>query len=414
MNIRNNIYLFISNRLLASKSGEAVFAPIVRIALIGIIIGVSIILLSVFITYGFKTEITKKISAIESEITLDSGNNTDIIASKITFQSELQHRLKQIDGVREISPYILKIGVARKNGEVRSVMLKGISSHYAMQKFSNYLKEGELPIYEKHTKSNDILISSTIADKLNVKVGDRIRLDFIQEPMRIRMFNIKGIYSSGIKDVDDFMLICDLKHLQKLNAWSQNEYGAVGIYLKDGVSEDIVLENLYLAISESTNSGSFRLQTVKDMYPEIFEWLQLIDENLWVIMILIAIVCGFNMVSGLIIIILDKRMMIGVMRAIGCSGLKLRRIFLYVGLIIVGRGLIIGNIIAISIAAIQSIFSIISLDSELYYIDKIPIIIPWGTWIIVNISIVIVSMLMLILPTLIASKMSPIKIIRFN
>lgn len=410
-----NLELFIARRLLKGNGTKAASVPIVRIALGGIALGVCVMLLSIFIITGFKKEITDKLSGFSSHLNIIAyGNGNSFAGDKILVNDSLLAVIGSVPGVRSEYVYVTKPAILKGKDEIHGVVLKGIDSLYQGDFFKKHLKSGDWPEYLAGATSNDIVISSSVADVLSVVAGDKITAYFVQDPPRARVFTIKGIYDTGFKEYDDVVAICDIKHLQRLNGWEPEGVSGIAVELNDIRQTDAVAEIIddVLPLDESENF--YKVTTLREMAPEIFDWLNLLNMNVWIILILIVTVAGFNMVSGLLILILDKTSLIGLLKALGYKNVNLRKLFLYISVGLIGRGMLVGNCLALLIGWLQYQFRIIHLDPSTYNMDTVPVNFDILYIVLLNVGVVVVSTLMLIVPTMLISRINPIKAIRFQ
>lgn len=407
---RVNLELFIACRLLKNKGGANTSAPIVKIAVSSVAVGIAFILLSIFITSGFKKEVGKKLAGFEADIKVsgDSGNEA------IVCSPALISALKEVDAVSEVYRYIMKPAVFRKGDAVCGIVFKGVDSLFNPRFFLSHLKSGRVPDFKGKRAVYEILVSSRLANKLKISEGDYVRADFIQTPLRSRKFEVAGIYDSGFKDFDEVTVLCDIRHIAGINGWGDSYAGGLGILLRESYEIDDSTDKVYDILSEDPLIGGFQIRTWRQTAPMILDWLELLDMNVVIIIILIIIVSGFNMVSGLLILILDKTVMIGIMKALGYGSLKLRKLFLYIALGLVCRGMLWGNTAAFVLGGIQYFWKPFSLDPETYYMDRVPISVDIGSVFLLNAGVLAVAVLMLVVPTMLIAKIEPVKSIRFD
>lgn len=410
-----NLELYIARRLLKGDGVKAVSVPIVRIALVGIALGVCVMLLSIFIITGFKNEITGKLSGFDAHLNVVAyENNSSFVGSDIRVSDTLLDKIRNISGVKDVYRYITKPAILKSKDEIHGVVLRGVDPAFSADFFKNHLTGGVYPDYSSPETSNNILLSASAAALLNVNVGDKLTAHFVQEPPRVRVFVIAGIYNTGFKEYDDIMVLCDIRHLQRLNDWAPNQVSGVGIELKDIEKTSQAGEEIDALLPLDDESGFYKLTTLRETAPQIFDWLNLLNMNVWVILVLIVIVAVFNMVSGLLILILDKTSLIGVLKALGYRNVKLGKLFLYISIGLTGRGMLVGNILALLLGWIQYRFHLIHLDPAAYYMDTVPVHFDLFYWLLLNVGVVVVSTLMLIVPTMFISRIKPIEAIRFE
>lgn len=410
-----NLELLIARRLLKGDGKKAVSVPIVRIAMIGIVLGMCVILLSVFIITGFKKEITDKLSGFAAHLNIvNYDNNVSFAGSAIVMTDSLLGGIRSVDGVKRAYVYVTKPAILKSKSEIHGVVFKGVDSLYNADFFRQSLQAGAMPDYHTAEASNEILLSATIAGLLDLQAGDKVNAHFVQDPPRIRVFTVKGVYNTGFKEYDDIMVVCDMRHLQRLNDWQKGELSGVAIELQDIERTEEVADKIDVLLPWEDDGSFYKIKTLQDQVPQVFEWLGLLNTNVWVILVLIILVAGFNMVSGLLILILDKASLIGVLKALGYRDVKLRKLFLYVAAGLIGKGMLWGNVLALLIAWVQDQFRVIKLDPVSYYMDAVPINIDWLYIILLNVGVLAISVLMLIIPTMLIASVKPIKIIQFD
>lgn len=414
-NIVLNLELFIARRLLKGKGAVSVSVPIVKIAVAGIALGVCVMLLSVFITTGFKREITDKLSGFMShlDITGEAGGDA-YTGGGIVMADSLLALLRETGGVKQAVPYITKPAILKSGTEIHGVILRGLDSLYDASFYNVYLSDGKFPRFDGGTASPEILISASVATLLQVGTGDRIAAHFVQDPPRVRMFTVAGIYDTGFKEYDDMFAICDIRHLRRLNGWQQGEVTGVGIELHDLRGLPSAENEIGALLPLGDENGFFRITSLQESAPQVFDWLELLNMNVVIILTLIVVVAGFNMVSGLLILILDKTALIGILKALGYTDVSLRKLFLYVAVGLISKGMLVGNLLAFLLGALQHWGGMVRLDPATYYMDTVPVSFDLGTVLLLNTGVLLVSVLMLLVPTVLISKIRPIKAIRFE
>ena len=408
-----NLEWYIARRLLKGDATKSATVPIVKIAIVGIALGLCVMLLSLFIITGFKKEITEKLSGFTAHLNVQPympGSTGE--GGVIPGVDSVVLELKKVEGVKDAYGYIEKPAIFKSKEEIHGVVLKGVDAGYDATFFQRNLKEGKLPDYSAETTSNDILISRSVASMLGVGVGDRVTSHFVQEPPRARVFTVSGIYDTGFKEYDDVMVLVDERHLARLNGWKAGEVSKIALELNDVEQVNAIAEKVEDKIDEL---GLYcEVRTLADEAPQIFDWLALLNMNVWVILILIVTVAGFNMVSGLLILILDKTTFIGIMKALGYKNVSLRKLFLYISAGLIAKGMLWGNVLAFVLAGVQAIFNVVHLDPVTYYMDTVPINFSIGYVILLNLGVIAVTVLMLVIPTMLISKISPVKAIKFE
>jgi len=406
-----NFELFTAKKILQGNSeGNRFSAPIIRISILAIALGMAVMIIALAVVTGFQTEIRNKIVGFGSHISITSYNTDNPLEAKpIDRNQDFYSSIKENPKVDNIQVFANKGGIIKTDEDIYGIVLKGIDSDFDWSFFEDKLVDGSTFSIEDSSKSNSILISEYVANKLFLKVGDDIKIYFIQEPPRIRKFTISGIYNTGFGEMDEVFAICDIRHIQKLNDWSENLVAGFEVSIKDFNDLESVDEEIYQSIGYNFNSTS-----IKKSRADIFNWLELQDINVFVIIILMLLVAGINIISALLIMVIERTNMIGILKAIGANNLSIRKIFLYSATYLVGVGLFWGNLIGILFCVLQSQFQFLKLDQDAYYIDHVPIEISTLDIIGLNLGTLLISIVMLLIPSLIISKISPAKAIKFD
>lgn len=408
-----NSSIFIAKRLFTAKENNNNYTrPIIRIAILAIAISVAVMILSVFILSGFKDNISSKVIGFGSHIKITKFNNNQSFENDpIDFNVKIYDEIKSLDFVSHINKYATKAGIIKKDDEIHGVVLKGVGDDYDWGFFKNNLISGEVPNIKDSTKdiTDDILISESISKKLNIKLGEELVIYFIQNPARVRKFTVSGIYKTALSEFDDITVFADLKHLIKLNNWNTNQIGGYEIKTLD-------FENVssYTLEIDELIDFDLKAQNSKELNPQIFDWLRLQDFNVIIILILMLLVGCVNMVTSLLIIILEKSKFIGVLKAIGLSNWNIRKIFIYNSIYILLNGLFWANLVVILFTFFQKRFNIISLDETIYFMNSVPVKFDVFSMFIINLGTIIICYIVLIIPTVLIAKISPAKSIRFE
>jgi len=409
---------FIAKRIYSDKeSKKQLSKPIIKIAQISIALGIVVMLISISVTVGFKNQIKSKTVGFGSHIQIvnyDLNNSYESIP--ITKDNDLINRIKSIEGVKFVQEYATKAAVFKNNRQVEGIILKGVNSTFNSEFFSKNITQGEVFDINDTIKSNQILISEKTAKSLKVSLGDTILTYFIQKPIRFRKFVITGIYNTGIPELDKMYAIIDIKHIQKLNKWKNNMISGYEVNITNFDDIDITKQLVQNEVGYGVykDKQKLRVESIKDVFPMLFEWIGLFDANVWVILILITAVAGFNMVSGLLVIILENTQMIGVLKAMGSKNRNIRNLFLYYSTMLIVKGVFWGNVIGIGLLSIQYYLGLVKLDPESYYVDTVPVEFSIVYFLLLNIATIIVTVAMLIIPSMIVSRITPAKAIRFN
>lgn len=411
-----NLEYFIAKRIHFRQDRKHVSRPAVRIAILGIAIGLTVMLLAVSIVTGFKKEIRNKTIGFGGHIQItnfDSNNTYEL--TPIVLNDTLKNELAAIPGVKHIQAFATKPGIIKTNEQFQGIVLKGIDGNFDWDFFKSNLIEGDI-LHMSDSLQNQAVISKHQADLFKLKLGDTFFAYFMQDQVRARKFTISGIYSTNFIEYDKLFILTDMRHIRQLNDWQDWEVSGYEILIHDFDKIDEIGDQVYFktANKAQANGNMLYTQTIRDINPQIFSWLDLLDINVWVILFLMLAVAGFNMISGLLILILERTSMIGILKSIGATNWSVRKIFLYHSLFLIGKGMLWGNIIGLSICAIQYFTGIIPLDPEAYYIATVPILFNWPLIIGLNIGTLLASILMMIGPSYLITKILPAKIIRYE
>lgn len=413
-----NLEYFIAKRIHFEKKGEKnVSRPAVRIATIGIAVGVAVMLIAIAVVIGFKQEIRNKTIGFGSHIQITNfDNNNSYEMQPIRMSDTLQNQLKAIPNVKHIQRFVTKPGIIKTENDFQGMILKGVGPEFDWSFFKSNLLEGDILNLNDSTPVNEAIISKSIADMMGLKLGDSFLTYFLQDQIRARKFTVKGIYSTNFADYDKLFVITDIRIAQRLNGWDQEYFSGMEILITDFNYLDGVSDQVYaLAANRFDAEGNgYFIQTIRQLNPQIFSWLDLLDMNVWVILLLMLAVAGFNMISGLLILILEKTNMIGILKSYGAGNWSIRKIFLYESIFLIGKGMLWGNIIGLLICFVQYQFKIIPLDPVSYYTSTVPITFNWLYIVLLNAGTLIVSVLMLIGPSYLITKISPAAIMRYE
>ncbi len=413
-----NFELFIAKRIISSQPDKKnKTKPLVGTAILAISLGLAVMIISVAILTGFKKEITDKLVGFSSHIQITNlDNNSSFETEPILATSSLINELRSISQIEHFHPFAIKAGIISTKTEMQGIVLKGIDNSYHTAFLESFLQEGEILKFSDTIASNKVLISRTLSNLLKLRVGDKMPTYFIQTPPAARPFIVGGIYDSGLEEYDLKYIFCDIRHIQKVNSWSVDQITGFEIILKDDKDLVSVAEDLSEFCVEQLATGSISLdvQTVKEISPGFFDFLRLTDTNVWVILTLMILVSGFNMISGLFILILNRTNMIGILKALGADNQSLRKIFLVQASFIIGIGLALGNLIGIALCMIQDFYKVIPLDPGSYFVDAVPINIQGIHVVSLNIGTLILTIAMLFIPSGIISRISPAKTIKFD
>lgn len=413
-----NYELFIARRILFSKAGEAKkrgiisARPVIQIAITGVVLGLAVMIIAVSVVTGFKKEIRNKITGFAGHIVISNyDDNSSYEVMSIEKNPEIIRTVNKIKGVNHIQEFATKAGIIKTEDQMEGVVLKGVSDDFNWSFFQNKIKDGKHfeVKNKKGSPGNEIMISAYTAQRLNLKVGDNLLMYFIQQPPRSRKFIISGIYQTGLEDFDKLYVLCDINHIRKLNDWSKEQTGGYEIFIDDFNKTDEIANQVY------SNTGyNLNTKTILNKYPQIFDWLELQNINVIIIIVLMLLVSGFNMISALLIIILERTKMIGILKSMGAGNLNIRKIFIYTGSYLTLTGMLFGNILGIGLCYLQQKYGFISLSEESYYVSKVPINLSLFHILILNTGTFVLCVLMLILPSYIVTRISPVKAMRFD
>lgn len=410
--------LFIARRIYKdNEGGKEVSKPAIRIAMAGIAIGLAVMIISVAVVIGFKHQVRDKVIGLSSDILVTSMDEAQAYqTTPVAGGDSVMQVLRSLPSVSHVQRYASKPGMIMTADNFQGMLLKGIGQEYDMTFLQNHLLEGEIPVFTDSTASNKVLVSKAIADRLSLKVGDNLYTYYLENNIRARRLTVFGIYQTNFSAYDDLFLITDLYTVVRLNNWEKDQVGGLEIEVSDYALLEQVNDNIRSLFDEKNDryGNMYYSRTVEEVYPQIFAWLDLLDVNVWVILILMVGVAGFTMISGLLIIILERTNMIGVLKALGADNTAVRKIFLSFSVFLIRKGMLWGNIVALSFCVLQYYFKIVKLDPATYYVDSVPVELNIGAWLLLNICTLVVSVLMLVGPSYLVSHIHPAKSVRFE
>lgn len=409
----------------SNQSKGNISKPIVKIGVIGIAIGMAVMLLSLSIVSGFKNEIVSKITGLTTHIAINSINvNSSNEPEPITMSEDTLKLLRDFKFVKHIQGTAFKNGIVKTETENEGIILKGVDADYDFEFLEKHLQEGRLPDFSGEETSKEVLISEALAKKLDLKLNgkmlvyfisqhsiydDDMKRDIIKYEQRSRNFTICGIFKTDFADFDKTLSIVDIRQIRRLNYWEKNQVATYEINLKDfsklETNEEEILDLL---------GYNYQVSNVKEMYYNIFLWLDKLDINGVIIIVLMVLVATINMITALLILILERTNMVGLLKALGMTNINVRKIFLYISFKLIAKGLLWGNIVGIGLCLLQYYFHIAKLDSETYYVDAVAVQINWLYFLLLNVGTFLVCALMLIFPTLIITRLTPIKTLKFD
>jgi lipoprotein-releasing system permease protein len=411
------IEYFIAKRIYFQHGRKNVSRPAVRIAIVAIALGMAVMIISVGVVIGFKQEIRNKVVGFGGHIRVSNyDNNNTFETNTVTYDKQFSDELKHVDGVQSVQLYATKLGIIKTTDEFQGIVLKGIDRNFNWSFFKSHLVAGDT-LQLTDSLRNDIVISKHIADMLRLKVGDSFYTYFIKDQVKARKFIIRGIYATNFVEYDKLFIITDVRHIQRLSGWESNQYSGYEVLISNFENMEVIADTINVIAQQSAktnDSQKYYVQTIKELSPQLFGWLDLLDMNVWVILSLMLAVAGFNMISGLLILILERTNMIGILKSVGATNWSVRKVFLYFAVFLIGKGMFWGNLIGISLCALQYFTHILPLDPEAYYVSYIPIVFTWSYLLLLNAGTFVASVLMMIVPSYLISKISPAKIIRYE
>jgi lipoprotein-releasing system permease protein len=413
-----NLPYFIAQRLIKGRrEGTSFSRPINIIAIVGIAMGLAVMILAVSILTGFKKQIREKVVGFGSHIQIvNLDSNLSFETAPVSDTQKFITRIKQIPGIEHIEVYATKAGIIRTDEDIQGVVLKGIGSDFDWSYFKSNMVDGSVFTVTDTGRTDKVIISKKIADMLRLKTGDSFDMLFIQDPPRMRKFMISGIYETSLEEFDKMYVFCDIGHIKRLNGWRDDQVSGFEVYIKDFNN----LNEMTTAIRDSigykitAEDTKFKVTNIRNRYPQIFDWLNFQDINVIIIIILMLIVAGFNMISGLLILILEKTNMIGILKSLGAEDITLRRVFLYQAAYLIGKGLFWGNLIGIGLAYLQLKTGAITLDPTSYYIKTVPVNLEMIPILLLNAGSMVAIIIMLLVPSQLISRISPVKAIRYD
>ncbi len=414
-----NFPLFIARRIYADEGGRRqVSRPAIRIATTGVAIGLAVMIVSVCVVMGFKHTIRDKITGFGSHfVVADFMTLQGNMQQPISMNDSMVKRLKGIDGISHVQRYAYKQGVLKTDNDFMGVMLKGVGADFDTTFLKDNLIEGIIPTFSDTKSSNRLAISKIMANRLKLKVGDKIFAYFVNgDDIRTRRFTIAAIYQTNMKRLDEAICFTDIYTTIRLNGWENDQVSGAEITLSDLSKEQAVEQQLIDRIDRTSDpyGATYSSISIKKLYPQIFAWIELLDINVWIILALMMAVAGITMISGLLIIILERTNMIGVMKALGARNKTIRHTFLWFAVFIIGKGLLIGNILALTLCLIQKCTGIVKLDPTNYYVSEVPLEINPLWILLLNAGTLIISVIVLIAPGYLVSHIHPAKSIRFE
>lgn len=405
---------FIAKRLITTKNYKSsISAPIIKIAIAAIAIGMVMMIVSIATGMGLQQKIRQKVSAFNGHVMISNydDNQSEVSVEPISTNQDFYPTFKGVEGISHIQAVATKAGIIRTEKAFEGIVFKGVGKDFQWENLQEYIISGRIP----NLKSNlnpEVIISQYLANRLQLQVGDKFNTFFMKEEGKLpnlRNFKIVGIYNSGFQEFDATYIIGDIRHVQRINKWQKDQVGAFEVFIDDFSQIKEKGEEIYAEIPPTYNSV-----TIEEKYFNIFEWLKLFDFNIVVILIIMIVVATINMVVALLVLILERTQMIGILKAVGANNWMVRKIFLYNAGYLILRGLFWGNLIGIGVLLVQKYFGIITLNPENYYVTQAPVAIDIPYIVALNLGTVLICLLVLLIPSYIITKISPVKAIRFD
>ncbi|MGK0412788.1 MAG: lipoprotein-releasing system permease protein [Polaribacter sp.] len=412
--INLNYELFIAKRIITGKKYKnSVSSPIIKIAITAIALGIIIMLIAVATGAGLQNKIRDKMAGFKGHVQIVNydANNSDVSTTPVDKNQDFYPKFKNISGIKNIQVFANKGGILRTETDFEGIIFKGVSTDYDWSFFEEYLVEGKVPNF-KQPRTRDVLLSETVMNRLQLKLNDTILATFLKTATSKlpsnKKYIISGIYNSGFAQFDKSMMIGDIREVQKLNKWTENQVGGFEVLLDDFEEIEVKGEEIYRETSSTLKSI-----TIVELYKNIFDWIQLFDNNIWFIIGIMIVIAGINMITALLVLILERVQMIGILKALGSCNTSIRKIFLYNASYLILKGLFWGNIIGLLLLFIQYYFEVITLDPETYYVTTMPVYISFTSILLLNLGTLFLCFLMLIIPSYIITKIEPSKAIKF-
>ena len=414
-----NLSLFIARRIYSGGDlRRKVSRPAMRIATAGVAIGLTVMLVSVGIVLGFKHTIRDKVIGFGGNITV--GEYNSIYGRDMTpvdMPDSMMRVLSSIEGVSHVQRYALKQGILKTDSDFLGVVFKGVAQEYDTTFIRSNLVSGSMPAFSDSVGRNKILVSQIMADRLRLKAGDKVFAYFIDNgDVRVRRFTVSGIYQTNLSQFDKSLCFADLYTTVRLNDWDAEQVSGAEVTVSDFSRLEEVAERFVSKVNRTVDKYGvqYSSETVQRLNPQIFTWLDLLDLNVWIILALMLCVAGFTMISGLLIIILERTSMIGLLKALGARNKTIRKTILWFAVFIIGRGLAIGNVVGIGLMLLQKYTGVVKLDAATYYVETVPVEINVPLIILINVATLLISVFVLIAPSYLASRVRPAASMRYE
>ena len=416
-----NFPLFIARRIYSDHIGDQqkVSKPAIRIAVAGVAIGLAVMIISVCVVLGFKHTIRDKVVGFGSHIQVANFYTlqSSAIDQPIAIGDSMINVLKKTEGVKHVQRFAMKQGILKTDNDFLGVMFKGVGPEFDSTFIHKNMVEGSIPHFSDQQSTNRILISKDMANKLRVKAGDRIFAYFIGDGgVRTRRFTISGIYQTNLAQYDKTTCFCDLYTARKLNAWTDDMVTGAELTVNDFKQLSTTASDIISRINRTQDQygNTFSSKTIRELSPQIFSWLDLLDLNVWIILAIMTAVAVVTMISGLLIIILERTTMIGVLKALGARNSTVRHTFLWFATFIIGKGLLIGDALALALILLQKFTGFAKLDPQTYYVDVVPVELDWMLIVALNVATMLIALFVLIAPSYLVSHIHPAKSMRYE
>jgi lipoprotein-releasing system permease protein len=410
-----NLEYFIARRLFTAKHHKSsISAPIIKIAIIAIATGIVMMMVAIATGFGLQDKIREKVSAFNGNILISNydDNQSEVSVAPISINQPFYPKFKDVQGISHVQAVASKAGIIRTETTFEGVIFKGVGKDYKWDAIKEYVTKGRVPALLGKL-NEEVIISEYLANKLQLKVGDKFNTFFMKEGgngmPNLRIFELVGVYNSGFQEFDATYVLGDIRHVQRINKWTAEQVGSFEVFIDDFTQLQQKGEEVYKSIPSTLNSV-----TIKEKYVNIFDWLDLFDVNIIVIIIIMIIVATINMVVALLVLILERTQMVGMLKALGANNWSVRKIFLYNAAYLIVKGLLWGNGISFALLFIQKYFEVVKLRPENYYVSVAPVAIDVSAILLINAGTVLVCLLLLLIPSYIITRISPVKAIRFE
>lgn len=413
-----NLEYYIAKRIYFSGDYQnKISGPAVKVALVGIMLGIAVMLLTVAIVTGFKQEVANKVIGLGSHIRITNfDSNSSFKTSPIQPDSTFLDALYNIKGIRSVQKFATEPGIIKHGTTLQTVVIKGLDSDFDWDFFNASMIEGQSISFGGKGRNDTAIISKELSRMLNLNMGDKFNTYFFQNRIKGRAFIVGGIYETNFQDFDKAFVLVDIQQVRKLNRWDSTQISGLEILLDDFDNIDNIGEQVFLLSANNfdESGSSFLSKTIKEIYADVFGWLGLLDMNVWIILFLMISVASINMISGVLILILERTQMIGILKALGAENWSIRKIFLFQSFFLTGKGMLWGNVVALLFCFVQWKWGLIPLDPVTYYVESVPINFNLLHWLAINVGTMILTVAMMVIPSFIITKIVPAKSIQFE